>query len=199
MSGRFKQLTRAAEMILPRFRRNPNEATIAGLYGAIVAQARLPAFYGAFGVPDAVLGRFDMVVLHAVLLVRRLNAATATQALAQGVFDAFCRDMDDNLREMGVSDIGVPRTMRKLAEAFYGRARAYEAALAEQGDAALVAALTRNVYADAAAPVAAAALASYVRAAARMLAGEDDAALARGAARFPAPDEFAASSVRAAE
>ena len=186
-------------MILPRFRRSPNEATIAALYGAIVAQARMPAFYRDFAVPDAALGRFDMVVLHAVLVVRRLNAAAATQPLAQGVFDTFCSDMDDNLREMGVTDVGVPRKMRKLAEAFYGRARAYEAALAGQDDAALVAALTRNVYADAAAPVAAAALAAYVRAAAQMLAGDGDTVLLRGEARFPAPDQFAAPAVRAAE
>lgn len=180
-------------MILPRFRRNPNDATIAALYGAIVAQARLPAFYGALAVPDTALGRFDMVVLHAILVVRRLNASVPTQPLAQGLFDTFCRDMDDNLREMGVTDIGVPRKMRQLAEAFYGRARAYEAALAEGDDAVLAAALTRNVYAGAGTPVAAGALASYVRAAAGTLDREDDAALRRGEAQFPAADEFAAA------
>jgi cytochrome b pre-mRNA-processing protein 3 len=185
-------------MILPRFRRNPNEATIAALYGAIVAQARLPAFYGTFGVPDTVLGRFDMVVLHAVLVVRRLNAAAATRPLAEGLFDAFCRDMDDNLREMGVTDLGVPRKMRKVGEAFYGRARAYEAALTAVGEGALAEALARNVYAEAAAPVAPAALAAYVRAAAEMLAGEDDSALKRGEARFPAPDRYA-TAARTAE
>ena len=183
-------------MILPRFRRSPDPSTIATLYGVIVAQARSPAFYARYGAPDTVLGRFDMVVLHAVLLVRRLNASPATRTLGQGLFDAFCRDMDDNLREMGVTDIGVPRKMRKIAEGFYGRARAYETALAESGDDALVAALTRNVYADAV-PVAAVALAAYVRAAARMLGEADDAALARGQARFPDPDEFVAA--RAAE
>src|SRR6185295_11198231 len=198
-SAPVQSLTRAKPMILPRFRRNPDQSTIASLYGAIVAQARAPVFYGAYGVPDTALGRFDMVVLHAVLVVRRLRGAGAQQTLGQGVFDAFCRDMDDNLREMGVSDVGVPRTMRRLAEAFYGRARAYEVALAAADDEALVAALTRNVYADVAAPVAAAALAAYVRAAARMLADADDMALARGEARFPEPAGFVACAVRAAE
>jgi cytochrome b pre-mRNA-processing protein 3 len=176
-------------MILPRFRRNPDQATIAALYGAIVAQARSPTFYGAYGVPDTALGRFDLVVLHAVLLVRRLRASGATQTLAQGVFDAFCRDMDDNLREMGVTDLGVPRQMNKIAEAFYGRARAYEAALAASDDVALTTALIRNVYAGAA-HAAAASVARYVRAAAGMLAAADDAALTRGEARFPDPDDF---------
>lgn len=181
-------------MILPRFRRNPNEATIAALYGAIVAQARTPAFYKGFAVPDTVLGRFDLVVLHAALLVFRLRGSAAMLALGQGVFDAFCRDMDDNLREMGVSDIGVPRQMRKVGEAFYGRAKAYEAALAADGDEALVAALIRNVYANGGEPIAAATLGAYVRAAAMVLAGQSDAALMRGEARFPDPALFAGPS-----
>ncbi len=177
-------------MILPRFRRNPDRTSIAALYGAIVAQARLPAFYGAFAVPDTTLGRFDMVVLHTALLLRRLRAARApAQALGQGLFDAFCRDMDANLREMGMSDVGVPREMRKLGEAFYGRARAYDAALDADGDDALAATLKRNLYAGIAPPpVAAAALTVYVRAAVHELAAQDDAVLARGAVRFPDPD-----------
>jgi cytochrome b pre-mRNA-processing protein 3 len=185
-------------MILPRFRRNPNEATIAALYGAIVAQARRPIFYADYAVPDTALGRFDMVVLHAALMMLRLRGSEALLALGQGVFDAFCRDMDDNLREMGVTDLGVPRQMRKLAEAFYGRAKAYEAALAAAGDAALDAAILRNVYAGAEPQVAATPLAHYVRAAAQALAGLDDAALLRGETRFPDPARFVAAA-RAAE
>ena len=53
--------------------------------------------------------------------------------LSQGVFDTFCRDMDHNLREMGISDQGVPRQMQRVGEAFYGRAQAYDMALATTG------------------------------------------------------------------
>ena len=35
---------------------------------------------------------------------------------------------------MGVGDLAVPKEMRRVAEAFYGRAKAYESALA--GDSA---------------------------------------------------------------
>src|ERR1041385_913328 len=153
-------------MIPPLFRRP--DPTIAALYGAIVAQARDERFYGPYGVPDTVLGRFDLIVLHVALLLRRLRAGDAAmRALAQGVFDAFCRDMDHNLREMGISDQGVPRQMRRVGEAFYGRAQAYDAALALPGNDALAQALVRNVYAGAGdAHGAAARLATYVRAAA---------------------------------
>lgn len=174
-------------MILPRFRRDPTRDTIAALYGAIVAQARRPEFYGGYGVPDTPNGRFDMILLHATLVLRRLRAGdSAVMPLGQGVFDEFCRDMDDNLREMGISDLGVPRKMRKLAEAFYGRAQAYDLALDQRDDGALIAALTRNLYADAV-PVAAAALAAYVRATVSALAEQRDEALSRGELRFTTP------------
>jgi len=34
------------------------------LYGAIVAQARLPAFYLRYGLPDTLEGRFTVLALH---------------------------------------------------------------------------------------------------------------------------------------
>jgi cytochrome b pre-mRNA-processing protein 3 len=174
-------------MIPPLFRR-PN-LTIAALYGVIVAQARNAQFYDDFGVPDTVLGRFDLIVLHTALALRRLRAGEAAmQSLAQGVFDTFCRDMDHNLREMGISDQGVPRQMRRVGEAFYGRAQAYDAALAGRDDGALAQALARNVYAGVPdASVAAARLAAYVRSVANDLDTQAFADLARGAMRFPEP------------
>ena len=54
------------------FRRKTTLDTIGLLYGAIVAQARAPVFYGAdYGVPDTVEGRFDLLVLHVALFYRR--------------------------------------------------------------------------------------------------------------------------------
>ena len=169
-------------MILPLFRR-PSR-TIAALYGAIVAQARNTRFYEDLAVPDTVLGRFDMVLLHVVLVLRRLREGE-DRALAQGLFDAFCRDMDHNLREMGVSDQGVPKHMQRVGEAFYGRAQAYEAALGAPGEGALSDALARNVYAEMAEPRMAATLAHYVRQAAELLGEQPLAALEAGTVRFP--------------
>ena len=118
-------------MIFHLFRRTPQSDSIASLYGMIVAQARAPAFYQDYGVPDTVDGRFEMVVLHTVLVLRRLDAEPGpVRRLGQAVFDLFCRDMDASLREMGVGDLKVPREMRRIGEAFYGRKAAYEAALA---------------------------------------------------------------------
>ncbi len=178
-------------MILPLFRRP--DSTIAGLYGAIVAQSRDPRFYEACGVPDTVLGRFDLLLLHLALVLRRYGQASA-RTLAQGLFDAFCRDMDHNLREMGVGDQGVPRQMRRVGEAFYGRAQAYDAALAQQSNEVLAATLIRNVYAGAAeSDVAAERLAAYVRRAVDDLEAQAIQHLLDGAVTFPEPVALAAA------
>ena len=176
-------------MILPLFRR-PSRS-IDALYGAIVARARAAEFYADLGVPDTVLGRFDMVLLHVVLVLRRLRQGKADggegeRTLAQGLFDRFCRDMEHNLREMGISDQSVPRQMQRVGEAFYGRAQAYEAALGEgAGEDALAQALARNVYPDSADGLCAAMLARYVKKVAQELDEQPLAALASGAVRFP--------------
>ncbi|GLK71632.1 ubiquinol-cytochrome C chaperone [Ancylobacter dichloromethanicus] len=169
-------------MILRFFRRNGGDETIQRLYGAIVAHSRQPVFYTDYGVPDTIAGRFEMILVHAFLLFHRLkHESEARRALGQRVFDAFCTDMDANLREMGVGDLTVPKKMKKVAEAFYGRVGAYEAPL-EAGDLdALGEAVLRNVYgSNEAHGLQARALADYMIGAAAALRAIPFAALAVG-------------------
>ena len=173
--------------VFPRHQQAP---TIRVLYGVIVAQARAPSFYAAYLVPDTVEGRFDMIVLHLALVLRRLRREPAgVRALGQSVFDLFCTDMDHSLREMGVGDLAVPKQMRRLGEAFYGRALAYDRALDAEGGELLVPALARNVFPAAGdTPSGAVRLAGYVRAAEACLSSQLGAAIATGALRFPDPN-----------
>ena len=174
-------------MIQLPFRRPTQNPIVAALYGMIVAQARSPIFYRGYGVPDTVAGRFDMIVLHLVLFLQRLKSETpALQTLGQEVFNLFCRDIDDNFREMGMGDLAVPREMRKVGEAFYGRAAAYETALAIE-DASLAGALTRNIFGGSSdgAPR----LATYMREAVRQLATQHD--FSGGVVRFADPEKIA--------
>jgi len=136
------------------------------LYARIVAQARRPAFYRHAGVPDSVDGRFDMIVLHLALVVARLRREPDDgMALAQAIFDTMLDDMDRSLREMGVGDLAVGRRVKAMARAFYGRAAAYDAAIA--GGAALGEVLARNLYGTAhPIPAEIDAMAAYVRASA---------------------------------
>jgi cytochrome b pre-mRNA-processing protein 3 len=176
-------------MMISLFRRNRQPQTISTLYGMIVAQARLPVFYRDFQVPDTVNGRFDMIVLHLALVLRRLSEGQPVYPeAAQQLFDRFCSDMDGNLREMGIADLKVPKEMRQIGEAFYGRARAYDTALQQPGDGSLAEVLIRNVFdgeQDGAAK--AMRLVGYIRAVDRLLAGQTPAALAAGEVAFPDP------------
>ena len=167
----------------------PQRGTIGAIYGMIVAQAREPLFYAGLGVPDTVNGRFDMVLLHLWMVLRRLRPVEGGAGLSQALFDHFCGDMDDNLREMGVGDLTVPKRMQKFGEAFYGRAAAYDLAL-DAGDEPLARALCRNIL-DGGDIGRGRLLAAYANAAIASLAGLDDASLANGAWRFPAPALFA--------
>jgi cytochrome b pre-mRNA-processing protein 3 len=173
-------------MIWPLIRRHLRSDTISTLYGMIVAQARLPCFYRDYAVADTVNGRFDLIVLHLALVLDRLAQDGALKSLGQGVFDRFCQDMDDNLREIGIADLKVPKEMRRMGEAFYGRAQAYRSALADSGDEALMTALARNIYGGAQHD-AARRLAAYMREALRDLASQETVSLASGQVHFPDP------------
>ena len=175
-------------MILPLFRRNARQDTISTLYGTIVAQARLPCFYREYGVPDTANGRFDLLVLHLAIVLDHLGEGSELRPMGQALFDRFCEDMDDNLREIGVGDLSVPKEMQRIGEAFYGRAQAYRGALASDGDEALVVALAKNVYGGAVPePAAPVRLAAYIREAVRGLGAQQPGDLLAGKLRMPDP------------
>ncbi|MBI5319939.1 ubiquinol-cytochrome C chaperone family protein [Bradyrhizobium sp.] len=161
--------------------------TIEAIYGMIVTQAREPLFYRDLGVPDTVNGRFDLVLLHLWLVLRRLKSVGSGTVLSQALFDHFCNDMDDNLREMGVGDLAVPKRMQAFGEAFYGRTAAYDMALTE-GSEALAGAICKNVL-NGANLEKASELAAYAGTAMAMLAQLDDAALLNGGWQFPLPEQ----------
>jgi len=175
-------------MISFPFRRRP-DPTIESLYGMIVAQARSVSFYRNYGVPDTVTGRLEMIILHVALVLRRLRASeSSTSALGQPLFDHFCRDIDHSFREMGVGDLAVPKKMRKVAEAFYGRAQAYDSALDGGNREMLTAAVARNIYGGEGPILGADRLADYIGATERHLSALNDVALIRGEIGFPTAD-----------
>jgi cytochrome b pre-mRNA-processing protein 3 len=171
-------------MIFPLFHRPKTPATISALYGMIVAQARSPVFYRDYGVPDTVDGRFELILIHLFLVLHRLGESE--RDFGQQLFDLFCQDMDRNLREMGIGDLKVPKEMRRIGEAYYGRAAAYRAALDSPDPGVLDGAIARNVFGGAqSADVAR--LTNYIRAVVDSLARQDAGAFHRGKLSFPDP------------
>jgi len=174
-----------ADFLLAGFRRRRQRKAEAGrLYGLLVRQTRQPAFYRDLGVPDSFDGRFDLLVLHAYLLFRRLRGDKPHgPALAQAVFDTMFADMDIVLREQGVGDMAIGKKIKAMAQAFYGRVKAYDESF-RGDDTALAAALARNVYAGKVDAPHAAELARYCRTTDAALAQADFTALAAGAFSF---------------
>ncbi|RCK36294.1 tail fiber assembly protein [Thalassospira profundimaris] len=117
------------------------------LYTAMVTQARQPDFYAKLGVPDTLEGRFDLILVHAFVLFRRLKAENGDKDLAQAIFDVMFADLDQNMREMGIGDVGILKRIRKMSESYHGRIVAYEEGV-QSGAAELAAALNRNLFAD---------------------------------------------------
>jgi len=163
-------------------RRRGSQAIVEALYGEIVAAARQPVFYRDWRVPDTPLGRFEMLPIHAFLVLDRLkDERGAARALAQELVDHFFSDVESSLRELGIGDMGIPKRMKKLARMFYGRVTSYSDALRRDDLAALAQALARNVRpADRVADAAAEALAAYVQDLRAALRGQDLEDLMRG-------------------
>ena len=130
----------------------------ARLEAQIVARARAPVFFASLGVPDTMDGRFDMMALHSWLVLERLKK-TGMDDTAQALTDTLFTSFDEALREQGTGDMGMSRRIKAMAEAFFGRLKAY----AEAGDEeTLAAAIARNVWRGRQTDANARILASYV-------------------------------------
>lgn len=166
------------------FQPKKNRWAVERLYRSIQAQALRPDFYYEGGARDNFSGRFEMTCLHGALVFRRLrNAGAAGKGLSQDVFDALFDGFDEALRDIGTGDLSVGKKIRKMGEAFYGRAKSYDDALAENAPAGeLEAALERNIgVAEADAPR----FARYVKTVEEALARHPDSQLLQGEVSWP--------------
>ena len=157
------------------------------LYGAIVAQARLPVFYRRLGIPDSLQGRFTLLSLHlfAVLHCLKGDGAPAL-ALAQELMDRFSKDMETVLREIGVSDLRIPKRVRGPTASSHALLEGYESAYAE-GDAAFAAAIAASLWLinPERARLSSERLASYLRTSVKQLEQQPLASLQEGTLDFP--------------
>lgn len=168
-------------------RRSGQKRLVAQLYAAIVAQARRPEFFTDSGVPDTLEGRFELIALHAWLVMKRLEQGGREVApFNQALFDHMFVDIDRSLRELGVGDLAVGKQVKDMAQHFYGRAEAYGAGLAVGAEpAVLEAAIDRNLFGSTLPERAqVSAMADYVRRQAAHLAAMPLPGLLRGEVDF---------------
>jgi cytochrome b pre-mRNA-processing protein 3 len=109
--------------------------------------ARRSDLFGPGGIEDTFDGRFDSLTHHAILLQQRLAAeGEPGRKLGQAYADRLFRSFDHALREIGVGDFTIPKKVRKLSEAFHGRAVGLLSALDSGEDAQLDAVLAKNLF-----------------------------------------------------
>lgn len=148
------------------------------LYGSIVTQARQQDFYTAYGVLDVAEKRYEMIVLHIVLVLERLRASGEEGTeLGRELVEAFVRDLDGSIREMAIGDTKVPTNVKKAAAGLLDRDVLYRQAFGigvdeqtEPGDMTLDGLLDELLFEGKATP-GAAALTKYVRASRQTLSG----------------------------
>jgi cytochrome b pre-mRNA-processing protein 3 len=178
-------------MIFSLFRKKShNQPIVDRQYAVLTSTARLPFFYTDLGVPDTVMGRFEMLSVVMILFFRRTaKSSSSGQELAQEIVDAFFQDIDHSIRELGIGDQGVPKRMKKLAGMFYGRLEAYSAAIEANDVIALDEALRRNIHPKAEAAPEMRGLADWMLLAEDAMRGVTDEEIARGQVVPPAPGQ----------
>lgn len=117
--------------MLSAFFKNSTQPAPQQLYGSLMTHARSHAFFTDFGVPDSVMGRFDVLSLHIYLLARRLRreGTPIAQDLSQEVFDLYVYDVERALRELGIGDTSVPKKKKKMIRSFYGQIDDFDEAI----------------------------------------------------------------------
>ncbi|WP_200847787.1 ubiquinol-cytochrome C chaperone family protein [Rhizobium sp. 18055] len=167
-------------------KKNNNQAIVDRQYQLLTSAARMPAFYEHLGVPDTVMGRFEMLSAVMILFFRRTRASqTSGQEIAQEIVDAFFEDIDYSIRELGVGDNTVPKRMKKLAGMFYGRLEAYSKAMDADDVQSLAVALCRNIHPKAADAIDMRGLADWMVAAEAHLSAQTEDTIATGSATLP--------------
>lgn len=111
-----------------------------GLCSGLLAQGRRPEFFSRYKVADTLDGRFDLVALHAWVVLDRVGS---NHGLRQSLIDEIFLSFDEGLRLLGTGDAGMNRRLRVLAEAFFGRLHAYNQAATPQ---LLTEAILRNLF-----------------------------------------------------
>lgn len=121
-------------MILSLFRKSSSDGIPHQLYGGLMTQSRSRFLYADYGVPDTVMGRFDMLALHVYLFARRMRAEDSEigNSLSQDVFDLFVKDIERALRELGIGDTTVPKRKKKMVRSFYGQIDDFDAAMNDE-------------------------------------------------------------------
>jgi cytochrome b pre-mRNA-processing protein 3 len=111
------------------------------IYDTIIAQSRNPVFYTRMGVPDDLVGRYNMIVIHLSIFfasVKHLDEDDAA-GLKQELFEKFMEEMESMVRDMGLNGEHVQSEVKNIAGVSSKQIMIYEYAAANGGKSGLAA------------------------------------------------------------
>jgi cytochrome b pre-mRNA-processing protein 3 len=109
------------------------------IYDKLIAQSRNPIFYTRMGVPDDLSGRYNMIVIHLLILfaaTKDLEEGDA-QTLRQQVFERFIGEIEDMVRDFGIDGTQAPGEVRNIVNLCSKQIMVYDNAIASGDKRAL--------------------------------------------------------------
>jgi cytochrome b pre-mRNA-processing protein 3 len=102
------------------------------IYDKLIVQSRNPVFYTQMGVPDDLSGRYNMIVIHLLILFAATKGLDENDAhaLRQRVFEKFIREMELMVRDFGVDAAHAQEEVRNIVNLCSKQIMAYDNAIA---------------------------------------------------------------------
>ena len=134
------------KFFLKLFNKRQDSSEIKIFYDNVVSLARNEDLYTKGGVPDTIDGRFELIILHCHLFIKKLiSSGNEEKLFSQNLINYMITDFDRSLREIGVGDLSVGKKIKFMVSAYYGRANAYDKAIKENNKT-LSNVLKKNLY-----------------------------------------------------
>tara|TARA_B110000238_G_scaffold23446_1_gene22772 strand:+ start:60 stop:611 length:552 start_codon:yes stop_codon:yes gene_type:complete len=134
------------KFFLKFFKNRRDNIEVKIFYDNVVSLARNKDLYIEGGVPDTIDGRFELIILHCHLFIKRLISSGNEEIFfSQTLINYMITDFDRSLREIGVGDLSVGKKIKFMVSAYYGRANAYDRAI-KDNNKTLGDVLKKNLY-----------------------------------------------------
>jgi cytochrome b pre-mRNA-processing protein 3 len=134
------------KFFLKFFNKRQDSSEIKIFYDNVVSLARNEDLYIKGGVPDTIDGRFELIILHCHLFIKKLiSLGNEEKLFSQNLINYMITDFDRSLREIGVGDLSVGKKIKFMVSAYYGRANAYDRAIKDHNKT-LGDVLKKNLY-----------------------------------------------------
>ena len=134
------------KFFLKLFKKKQDSREVKTFYDNVVSLARNEDLYIKGGVPDTIDGRFELIILHCHLYIKKLiSLGNEEKLFSQNLINYMITDFDRSLREIGVGDLSVGKKIKFMVSAYYGRANAYDRAI-KDNNKTLGDVLKKNLY-----------------------------------------------------